>query len=216
MDNQEAELKVAQEVPFITGQYTNSTSTSSGTVNPFTTVQRQEVGTILKITPQINGGDAMMLKIDLESSELSDSAGDAGSLITNKRSVKTNVLIEDGGIVVIGGLIRDSKTGGESRVPFLGRIPLIGEAFKTRNTKRTKSNLMVFIRPKILADGVQTSLETNVKYNAIRDAQRDQGPNNELIPLLPFDKKPVLPPAPPVPVRNEEPAPVPAADGKAR
>ena len=216
MDNQEAELKVAQEVPFITGQYTNSTSTSSGTVNPFTTVQRQEVGTILKITPQINGGDAMMLKIDLESSELSGSAGDAGSLITNKRSVKTNVLIEDGGIVVIGGLIRDSKTGGETRVPFLGRIPLIGEAFKTRNTKRTKSNLMVFIRPKILADGVQTSLETNVKYNAIRDAQRDQGPNNELIPLLPFDKKPVLPPPPPVPARKDEPAPAPAADGKAR
>jgi general secretion pathway protein D len=216
MDNQEAELKVAQEVPFITGQYTNNTTTTSGTVNPFTTVQRQEVGTILKITPQINGGDAMMLKIDLESSELSGTAGDAGSLITNKRSVKTNVLIEDGGIVVIGGLIRDSKTGGETRVPFLGRIPLIGEAFKTRSTKRTKSNLMVFIRPKILADGVQTSIETNAKYNAIRDAQREQGPRGELIPLLPFDKKPELPPPPAVPQPLDRLPPAPATDGKAR
>jgi len=198
MDNQEAELKVAQEVPFITGQYaTTGGSTTSPT--PFTTIQREEVGTILKITPQINGGDAMMLKIELESSELSGSAGDANSLITNKRTINTTVLIEDGGVVVLGGLIRDSKTSGENRVPFLGRIPLIGEAFKVRSGKRQKSNLMVFIRPKILNDGMQTSIETNAKYNAIREEQRRQGPTNELLPLFPFDKKPILPPAPPVP-----------------
>ena len=100
MDNQEAELKVAQEVPFITGQYTTTGggTTGGGTQpNPFTTVEREEVGLILKITPQINGGDAMMLKIELESSELSGTTGDAGSLITNKRTIKTNVLVEDGG-----------------------------------------------------------------------------------------------------------------------
>jgi general secretion pathway protein D len=199
LDNQEAELKVAQEVPFITGQYTNSTTTSSGTVNPFTTVQRQEVGTILKITPKINDGTAVVLKIELESSELSGQSGDANSLITNKRTINTNVMIEDGGIIVLGGLIRDSSRRGESRVPFLGRIPLIGEAFKTRSGKRDKTNLMVFIRPQILRDGLQTAITTNGKYNAIRDEQRRQGPRNEILPLLPFEKRPELPPAPPLP-----------------
>ncbi|MEO7774865.1 MAG: type II secretion system secretin GspD [Steroidobacteraceae bacterium] len=200
MDNQEAILKVAQEVPFITGQYTNGGTTgSTGSVNPFTTIQREEVGTILKITPQINGGDAMMLKIELESSELAGSQGDANSLITNKRTINTTVLIEDGGVIVLGGLIRDSKNTGETRVPYLGRIPLIGEAFKVRSGKRNKSNLMVFIRPKILNDGIQTSIETNAKYNSIRNEQRLQGPNGELLPLFPFDQKPLLPPPPPTP-----------------
>lgn len=200
MDNQETELKVAQEVPFITGQYTNSTSTSSGTVNPFTTVQRQEVGTILKITPQINEGDAVMLKIQLESSELSGTAGDANSLITNKRVINTHVMIEDQGIVVLGGLIRDSSIDGESRVPLLGRIPLLGEAFKTRNAKHQKSNLMVFIRPKIMRDGMQTSIETNAKYNVIRsEQQRVNQRGSADFPLLPSETPPVLPVAPPPP-----------------
>jgi general secretion pathway protein D len=210
MDNQEAELKVAQEVPFITGQYTTSGggTTGGGTQpNPFTTIQREEVGLILKITPQINGGDAMMLKIELESSELSGTAGDAGSLITNKRSIKTNVLIEDGATVVIAGLIRDAKTEGESRVPFLGRIPLIGEAFRVRSGKREKTNLMVFIRPKILSDGVQSAIETNAKYNMLRDLQQKMGlrQDRELIELLP-GTAPLLPPAPPVPAATTEPA----------
>lgn len=209
MDNQEAELKVAQEVPFITGQYTTSGggSTNAGNPNPFTTIQREEVGLILKITPQINGGDAMMLKIELESSELSGQAGDAGSLITNKRSIKTNVLIEDGGTVVIGGLIRDAKTEGESRVPFLGRIPLIGEAFRVRSGKREKTNLMVFIRPKILSDGVQSAIETNAKYNSLRDLQQRMGQKQgrELIELIPGES-PLLPPAPPIPTTVTEPA----------
>ncbi len=160
MDNQEAELKVAQEVPFITGSYasTGNNGGNNGNVNPFTTVQREEVGTILKITPQINeGGGLVQLKIELESSELSGTSGDANSLITNKRTVNTNVLIEDGGIVVLGGLIRDSATRGEQRVPYLGRIPIIGELFKTRSRRRDKSNLMVFIRPKILRDGAATA-----------------------------------------------------------
>ena len=200
LDNQETELKVAQEVPFITGSYASTgAGTTTGQVNPFTTIQRQEVGTILKITPKINNGTAVVMKIELESSELSGQQGDANSLITNKRKINTNVMIEDGGVIVLGGLIRDSNRRGESRVPFLGRIPLIGEAFKTRSGKREKTNLMVFLRPKILRDGIQTSIETNRKYNAIRDEQMRQGPKNELIPLLPFENKPLLPPAPPPP-----------------
>jgi general secretion pathway protein D len=185
-------------VPFVTGQYTNTGNTNNGSVNPFTTVQREEVGTILKITPQVNAGGALVqMKIELESSELANATGDANSLITNKRTVNTNVLIEDGGIVVLGGLIRDSSLRGETRVPYLGRIPLIGEFFKTRSRKRDKSNLMVFIRPKILNDGVQTAIETNAKYNFIRELQKKAGTNpGEILPLIPFNKDPLLPPVP--------------------
>ncbi len=197
MDNQEAELKVAQEVPFVTGQFTNTGNTTGGEVNPFTTIQRQEVGTILKITPQVSGG-LVQLKIELESSELANARGDADSLITNKRTVNTNVLIEDGGIVVLGGLIRDSARRGESRVPYLGRIPLLGELFKTRSRDREKSNLMVFIRPKILRDGVDTAFATDAKYNFIRQQQKEAGAQpGEILPLIPFNKDPELPPIPP-------------------
>lgn len=191
-DNQEAEIKVVQEVPFITGQYTSTGSGSTGSVNPFTTVTREEVGTIMRITPQINGGDKMMMKIELESSELAGTTGDASSLITNKRSLRTEVLIEDGGTIVIGGLIRDAKISGESRVPVLSRIPLIGEAFRSRSGKRNKSNLMVFIKPTILLDSVQANYETNRKYNAIRNEQLLQQPRGEVLPLLPREH-PLLP-----------------------
>jgi general secretion pathway protein D len=197
MDNQEAELKVAQEVPFITGSFTNTGGGGNGgAVNPFQTIQREEVGTILKVTPQINEGDSVMLKIELESSSLAQSSRGAVDLITNKRTVSTNVLIEDGGVVVLGGLIQDSASKGEQRVPFLGRIPLLGLAFKTRSATANKTNLMVFIRPKILRDGVDTAIATNSKYNYIREQQQRQG-GRELLPLLPFEKKPVLPPLPP-------------------
>jgi general secretion pathway protein D len=210
MDNQEAELKVAQEVPFVTGSYTNTgNNDNNGNVNPFTTVQRQEVGTILKITPQVNEGGALVqLKIELESSSLTGDSGDANSLITNKRTVSTNVLIEDGGIVVLGGLIQDSDIRGEQRVPYLGRIPVIGALFKTRSRQSDKTNLMVFIRPKILRDGFATAIETNAKYNYIREEQRStMRPKTEILPLLPFTAEPLLPPIPaPLPDANPPPA----------
>ena len=132
-DNQEATLKVASEVPFLTGQFT-STGSSNSSVTPFQTIQREEVGTILKITPQINeGGAAVMLKIDLESSSVvPKDAGPQGAvdLTTNKRTVSTRVLIEDGGIVVLGGLTSADYSRQETRVPFLGAIPLIGQALQ--------------------------------------------------------------------------------------
>ncbi|HEX5163328.1 MAG TPA: type II secretion system secretin GspD [Steroidobacteraceae bacterium] len=209
MDNQEAQIKVAQEVPFITGQYTN-TGSGQGDVNPFTTVQRQEVGTILKITPQLNqGGSLVQLKINIESSALSGSTGDAGSAITNKRTIDTNVLIEDGGIVVLGGLIQDGDRRGEQRVPYLGRIPILGALFKTRSRNYEKRNLMVFIRPKILDDGIKAAIETDAKYNYIRDEQIKTGrPKSEVLPLLPFTPEPRLPPIPsPLPPRDTTPVP---------
>jgi general secretion pathway protein D len=195
-DNEEVNLESGQEVPFLTGQYTNSGNNSggNGNVNPFTTVQRQQIGTKLKITPQLNGSNAMTLTIDLESSELAGQAGDAGSAITNVRKFHNVVLVKDMQTIVVGGLIRDSKVSGETRVPFLGRIPLLGNLFKYRSATRQKTNLMVFIRPTVLTDSLQATLATNEKYKAIRDAQEVQGKSEQLPPILPFDKAPLLPP----------------------
>jgi len=224
MDNQEAQIKVAQEVPFVTGQFTNTGGNNGGSVNPFQTIQRQEVGTILKITPQINEGDSVMLKIEQESSSIAASSSGAVDLVTNKRTISTRVLIEDGGTIVLGGLIQDTQSSGEQRVPFLGRIPLIGELFKTRSAKKNKTNLMVFIQPRILRDGMDTALETNQKYNYMRDEQRRSAPRGEILPLLPGERRSMLPPLPPLPVATppaaappaepaaaEAPAPTPAS-----
>ena len=197
MDNQEAEIKVAQEVPFVTGQYTSTGGTTVNNLNPFQTIQRQEVGTILKITPQINEGDSVMLKIEQESSSIAATSSGAVDLVTNKRTISTHVLIEDGGTVVLGGLIQDSQTGGEQRVPFLGRIPVVGEAFKSRSAKKTKTNLMVFIQPRILRDGRDAAFETNQKYHYMRDQQRKLGPQREVLPLLPGTPRAILPELPP-------------------
>jgi general secretion pathway protein D len=214
MDNQEAELKVAQEVPFLTGQFTNTGGNNNGSVNPFQTIQREEVGTILKLTPQINeGGSSVMLKIELESSSLAPSVTGASDLITNKRTISTNVLIEDSGIIVLGGLIADEAGKSEQRVPYLGRIPLIGLAFKTRSANARKSNLMIFIRPTILRDGVQAAVATDSKYNYMRDQQKKYNEGHELLPLLPGVKKPKLPQAPPIP-ESTAPQALPPSDQK--
>ena len=207
MDNQEAQIKVAQEVPFVTGQYTNTGNNGGGNVNPFQTIQRQEVGTILKITPQIDMGGSVVLKIEQESSSIAGSSSGAVDLVTNKRTISTKVLIEDGGTIVLGGLISDTQTNGEQRVPLLGKIPLIGELFRTRSAKKTKTNLMVFIQPRILRDGTQSTFETNQKYNYMREQMRSNAPRGEILPLLP-GRRSVLPPLP-------EPAPKPMATSPA-
>jgi general secretion pathway protein D len=192
LDNEEAEIKVAQEVPFITGQYTNTGGNNNGSVNPFQTIQREEVGNILKITPQINEGTAVQLKIEQENSGVTQGPTGAVDLVTNKRTISTTVLVEDGGMIVLGGLISDTALESESRVPILGSIPIIGELFKTRSGSKEKRNLMVFIRPTILRDGVAAAIETNAKYNVLRDQQlhRKKGKVN----LLPGEKQPLLPP----------------------
>jgi general secretion pathway protein D len=216
-DNQEATLKVASEVPFLTGQFT-STGSSSSSVTPFQTIQREEVGTILKLTPQINeGGAAVMLKIDLESSSVvPKDAGPQGAvdLTTTKRTVSTRVLIEDGGIVVLGGLTSADYSKQETRVPFLGAIPIIGQVFKTRSGSADRTDLMVFIRPKILRTDEQSAIETNTKYNYIREEQRKVTGEREWLPLLPGVKQPELPALPPPSpaAQSNSPAPTSAAD----
>ena len=222
MDNQEAELKVAQEVPFITGQYTaNNTAVVGGAVNPFQTIQREEVGTILKITPTISAeGSQVMLKIAIESSSLGQKPAGAVDLVTNKRTVSTTVLIEDGGIVVLGGLIEDDMSKGESRVPFLGNIPILGLLFKTRNQTSSKTNLMIFIRPKIMRDANQAAYETELKYNYMQDQQAPMfhtSPTDlpPLLPGVPPGKLPPLPPPPPPGTDSATGQPSPNAPGAA-
>ena len=211
MDNQEAELKVAQEVPFITGQFTNTAASTGGVtggINPFQTIQRQEVGTILKVTPTISAeGTSLMLKISIESSSIGQKPAGAVDLVTNKRTITTTVLIEDGGVVVLGGLIEDNSVKGEQRVPYLGNIPLIGLLFKTRNATSTKNNLILFIRPKILRDPAQAAFETDLKYNYMMDQQKDLS-RREALPLLPGVSRGKLEPPPPPPKPgNPTPAP---------
>jgi general secretion pathway protein D len=207
MDNQEAELKVAQEVPFVTGQFTNTTAVTGGTVNPFQTIQRQEVGTILKVTPTISAeGTSVMLKISIESSSIGQKPAGAVDLVTNKRTITTTVLIEDGGVVVLGGLIEDNSVKGEQRVPYLGNIPLLGLLFKTRNATSTKNNLIMFIRPKILRDSAQAAFQTDLKYNYMMDQEKKLD-TREAVPLLPGVSRGKLDaPPPPPPPGNPAPA----------
>jgi general secretion pathway protein D len=196
LDNEEAEIKVAQEVPIVTGSYTNQgISGANGQVNPFQTINREEVGIILKITPQINDGGTVVLKISQEVSNLAASSEQvlaaSQGLITNKRTITTNVMAEDGGIIVLGGLLSDEATEQKSQVPILGSIPILGELFKTRNVNKKKSNLMFFVRPRILRDGVDAAIETNAKYNYLR-GQQDMMFGNK-VPLLPTERQPALP-----------------------
>jgi general secretion pathway protein D len=193
LDNEEAQIKVAQEVPFLTGQYTNTGSTG-GAVNPFQTIERKEVGNILKITPQITDEDTIMLKIEQEASGIAAAASQVSTtdLVTNKRTISTRVLVDDGGMLVLGGLIEDRLIEGEQRVPGLGRIPILGNLFKDRNTQTTKTNLMVYIRPRVVRTPEQAAIETNAKYNFLRNLQLEN--KNGKVQLMPGEPRPTLPP----------------------
>ena len=204
LDNEEAEIRVGQEVPFLTGQYA-STGANQGIANPFQTIQRQEVGTRLAITPQINEGSGVKLTIEQEQSSLGAGASGAVDLVTNTRNITTSVFVDDQQILVLGGLIDDQLIETEQRVPFFGRIPGLGWLFRARTTERVKSNLMVFIRPTILRDSIQSSFETNTKYNYIRDLQLQYA--EEPVQLMRDEARPTLPELP------EQPAPADGATG---
>lgn len=211
MNNEESEVKVTQEIPLITGSFSNTTQSVGGTSSPFQTIQREEVGTILKVTPHINEGNSVQLKIEQEDSSPGAKITDSADISTNKRSIKTTVLIEDGGIIVLGGLMSDTVTESEDRVPGLGAIPIIGNLFKSRSGSRQKKNLVVFIRPRIMRDADATESTSEAKYNEVRRSQ--QNITNGHITLLPGEKQPVipaipagiaLPPAPPASDTNEQ------------
>lgn len=172
LDHHEAEFKVAQEVPFITGQFTNTgAGGSTQPQNPFQTIDRRDVGLILKVTPHVNEGTAVRLDITQEVSSLLPQVQGAADLITNKREIRTSVMIPDGGLLVLGGLTSQEVGESVQGVPGLSRIPLLGNLFKTRKTTRSKRTLMVFLRPYILRDEAAEAALTNEKYNFLRDEQ---------------------------------------------
>ncbi|SFC94350.1 general secretion pathway protein D [Thiohalospira halophila DSM 15071] len=170
LDNEEAEIVVGQNQPFVTGQYT-STGSGSTPNNPFQTIQREDVGLTLKVSPQINEGSAVRLAIEQEVSSVLENT-DTGP-VTNKREIKTNVIVDDGRILVLGGLIDEEEQVNEQRVPLLGDIPVLGWLFRYNKTSTVKRNLMIFLRPTILRDGQDAQRVSSAKYSALRQRQLD-------------------------------------------
>jgi general secretion pathway protein D len=190
LDNEEAEIIVGQNVPFVTGSFTN-TGAATGSVDPFQTIQREDVGITLRIKPQINEGNAMVMQVEQEVSSIS-SSGQASDIITDKRSIKTNILAEDGQVIVLGGLIEDRVRESEQKVPFLGDLPLLGYLFRAKQTNKDKVNLMVFLHPTILRDAGTADRYTSSKYNFVRGLQMDTH-GTESLPLMPGEYGPQLP-----------------------
>ncbi len=191
LDNEEAEIVVGQNVPFVTGTFTNTGSTNPS--NPFQTIQRQDVGLTLKVTPQVNEGDTIKLDLEQETSSVASTSETSGPT-TRKRSIKTSVLVDDGGILVLGGLIEESANDTVTKVPLLGDIPLLGKLFTSQSTSKSKQNLMVFLRPSILRDYDDAAMATNEKYNYLRELQQNKKYDNGFGLL--DEKPPVMPPLP--------------------
>jgi len=190
LDNQEAYITVGQNVPFVTGSYTN-TGAGEGVTNPFQTISRENVGITLTVTPHVNEGDSVVLDITQEVSSLTGLSLIASDLITNERKIQTKVLAQDSRVVVLGGLIKDDVQDGVQKVPLLGDIPYLGRLFRTDQVKATKTNLLIFIRPTIIRDNQQLAGASAQKYRYIREQQlkqRDKG-----IMFLGDDTIPVLP-----------------------
>lgn len=201
LDNEEAEIVIGQNVPFITGQY--ALSGGATTPTPFQTIERQDVGLKLRIKPQISEGGTVRLQIYQEVSSINDRSNPAG-VITNKRAVASTVLVDDGQIVVIGGLIQDAVTDGVDQVPVLGSIPLIGGLFRSKTRSHNKTNLMIFLRPTLVRDSQGADAFTNKRYDYILREQLDARPMHAFmmpdveVPTLPPRTVPAAPPERPV------------------
>ena len=171
LDNEEAKIVVGRNLPFVTGQFTN---TGGGTTpeNPFQTIERRDVGLTLQVRPQISEGGTIKLEIFQEASSVLPTLDDSRGPVTNTRSIQSSVLIDDGAIIALGGLVEDSFTAGEEKVPILGDIPIAGNLFRYRNRQRTKTNLVVFLRPVILRDESGYSEMTQSRYDYVIGQQR--------------------------------------------
>ncbi|MFZ3174655.1 MAG: type II secretion system secretin GspD [Thiobacillus sp.] len=208
MDNEEAKIVIGQNVPFITGQYAQTGSTT--TPSPFQTIERRDVGLTLRVRPQVSEGGSVKLEIYQEISSLRPTTT-AADIITDMRSIDSTVLVDDGRIIVIGGLIQDTMQDGVDRVPVLGDIPLIGHLFRSEKRKRMKTNLMVFLRPYVLRDTSSSDVLTGERYDFIRQKQAEFRmqphfalPDMQMEPL-PELKNPPLPQRvnqPPQPAQN--------------
>ncbi len=191
LDNEEAKIIIGQNVPFITGSYAQTGGAATAT--PFQTIERKDVGLTLRIKPQISQGGTVRLQVYQEvSSVQNQTINNAAGVITNKRSLESTVLVEEGQIIVLGGLIQDSVTNGEDKVPLLGDIPVLGNLFRHETRRHTKTNLMVFIRPYVMRDSQAHQGLTQDRYDYLRGAQQQgQLPSR---PMLPDMQAPALPP----------------------
>jgi general secretion pathway protein D len=204
LDNEEAKIVVGQNVPFVTGSFTN-TGTGTGATNPFQTIERRDVGLTLRVRPQIGEGGTVRLTIFQEnSSVIPGTAGSTGP-VTDKSSIETTVVVDDGQVMVLGGLLKDEYTGGQSKVPILGDIPVLGALFRSENRNRGKSNLMVFLRPVVVRDQARADALTVDRYDAIRARQVDVQPASSV--LFPVNEAPVIQGLRPAPVPLANPAP---------
>jgi general secretion pathway protein D len=211
LDNEEAKIVVGQNVPFITGSYT-STGTGSGATNPFQTIERKDVGLTLRIKSQVGEGGTVRMTIYQENSSVSQST--TSGLITDKSSIETTVLVDDGSTLVLGGLMKDEYTDNNSSVPLLADIPLIGHLFRSTTRSHTKSNLMVFLRPTVIRDQLTSDRITLNRYDAIRAMQSTVQPQGRewLLPVdgvtpLPSLAPATAPAAPTAPASAPAPAP---------
>ncbi|ONF45097.1 type II secretion system protein GspD [Marinobacter lutaoensis] len=164
LDNQESEITVGQNVPFRTGEYTQTGDSAS---NPFTTIERRDVGLTLKVTPTISADGLVRLVVEQTTESVADSIEDASDIVTNKREIKTTVLADDGETIVLGGLTRDDLQVTRSKVPLLGDIPVLGRLFSSESERRVKRNLLVFLRPTIMLDKAESTAATDGKYRTL-------------------------------------------------
>ena len=203
LDNEEARIVIGKSVPFVTGSYAN-TGGNNGAVNPFTTVERKDVGLMLRVRPQINENGTVKMYIYQEISKVDDATRqDKDGPTTSKRSIESNVLVEDGSIIVIGGLLEDSYSQAEDKVPVMGDIPVLGNLFRSENRERKKTNLMVFLRPVVVRDAATSDSLMVDRYDAIRALQQVVQPQPSVVlgtvsgaPLLPALPAPAATPAP--------------------
>ena len=194
LDNEEAKIVVGSNVPFVTGQFTN-TGGAGALTSPFQTIERKDVGITLRIRPQIGENGTIRMAIFQESSSLSSQVAPGTSNAgpsTNKRSIESNVVVDDGQILVLGGLIEDRYTDNRSKVPLLGDIPYLGALFRSESRTKTRTNLMVFLRPVVMRDADTANRLSLDRYEQIRGFQKDMQPPNSF--LVPINDSPVIPP----------------------
>ena len=193
LDNEEAKIVVGQNVPFVTGQYTSNNS-NSGSVNPFQTVERKDVGLTLKVKPQISDTGTVKLTIYQEVSSVNSSRKDIDGLVTNKRSIESNILVADGAVVVLGGLLSDNYEDSRQQVPGLGDMPFFGNLFRNESRSRNKTNLMIFLRPVVVRDDNSAEVLSSGRYEQMQGLQKDADKTET--PVLPVPNDQVLPPFP--------------------
>ena len=198
LDNEEAKIVIGQNVPFVTGSYTNSNTGTGGSVNPFQTIERKDVGLTLRVKPQISENGTVRLQIFQEVSNVDGSSvNSATGLITNKRSIESSVVVDDGAIVVLGGLLQDEFSGNQQKIPVAGDVPFFGNLFKAERRERKKTNLMVFLRPVVVRDAAQSDALSLDRYDLMRGKQQQAQPVDSR--MVPVNESPVLPPLRTVP-----------------